>query len=1145
MYKNYTKKLGMANPLYRKLVLIMRFTTVILIASLLQVSATGFAQKISLKQKDVNLESVLKEIRKQSGYDYYYGNKVISKTQKVSVTVANASVNEALERILTGLPLTYEIEGKMIIIRRKEESFIDRLISKFQEVDVKGKVVDSLGGGLTGASVSVKGSKRSGTNTDNNGDFLLKNVASDAILVVSYLGYVTKEVKAGEEFNYIQLEQSTSKLDEIQIQAYGKTSKRLSVGTTTTVKSDDIGRQLVNNPIMALRAKVPNLVIKQANGLPGSEITMQLRGQNSMGAWSARSEPLIIIDGVPFENTMSNKGANYGAVGDRMSALSLIDPSSIEQIDVLADADATAIYGSRGGNGVIMITTKKGKAGPAQVSANVSSGFSQIPGKSKLKLMNTQQYLELRKEALSNDGLTPQIDDPDGDGYAPDLLLWDQNRYTDWQKELVGGNPRWQQANLSVTGGTNLMRYLISGNYKKDGVPYPTSFKAAKASGNMLASGHLSISGNSADGKFTAGADLTYSYNDRSGTQTDLTQTAMLLPPNAPSLYLNNGELNWEPNLQANRATFRNPYSALLNVTEATANTTIASVNMGYQITPDLQIKISSAFSTMVQNQFAATPLAGLDPMTNKNDFYGKSQRINNTNNSFTLDPNITYQKRLGGGKLNAIAGITYQGQTSQSETLKAGGYTNDALLRDLTKASAPSGGSPYEAYNRTTEYKYLRIFSRLNYVLADKYIANVSFSRDGSSRFGPKNKYGNYWSTGLGWIFSNEAIVKENLPFLSYGKVRMSYGITGQDGIGDYKYMEQYTSSPDNTYDGTFVLDGRGVVNPYFKWENVKKLDVGIDLGFFSDAIIASATYWRTRSSDQLIPVTTPSTTGAGQYYLNLDGSTQNYGWEFSLNSENIKNKTFSWSSSANFGIQNDKLLKLSSYSVLNYYYSSYYLYKGIDPIGKTYTKLIGVPAYLGIDSETGLYQFLKPDGQPGNSEEMDEYGAPVKINPLTLGLTNTFSVGNFTLVADLQFKKQRGRGYIVDFFPPGRLDMPAAYGNMPEIFTDRWRKPGDEARFQKVSTNIYEVTNGWNVFEQSDANYVDASYIRLSNVVFSYNLPKKLTEKLKIRSASVNLTGQNLLTITSYKFGDPETLNYYSLPTLRSFTAGLNLNF
>ncbi|TCD02916.1 SusC/RagA family TonB-linked outer membrane protein [Pedobacter psychroterrae] len=1145
MYKNYTKKIGMAEPLYRKIMLIMRLTTVILIASLLQVSATGFAQKISLRQNDVTLESVLKEIRKQSGYDYYYGNKVISKTQKVTVTLANASVDEALERILSGLPLTYEIEGKMILIKRKEESFFDRIISKFQAVDVKGKVVDSLGNGLAGANVALKGAKGSATNTDNNGDFLLKNVAPDATLVVSYLGYVTKEVKAKDEFNYIQLQQSTSKLDEIQIQAYGKTSKRLSVGTSTTVKSDDIERQLINNPILALRAKVPNLVITQANGLPGSEITMQLRGQNSMGAWSARSEPLIVLDGVPFENTMSTKDGNYGAVGDRMSALSLIDPNTIEQIDVLADADATAIYGSRGGNGVVMITTKKGKAGPAQVSVNLASGYSQVPGKSKLKLMNTQQYLELRNEALANDGLTPQIADPDGDGYAPDLLLWDQNRYTDWQKELIGGNPRWQQASLSVTGGTNLMRYLISGNYKSDGVPYPSSFQGAKASENKLASGHINLSGNSADGKFTAGVDLTYSYNDRSGTQTDLTKPAMLLPPNAPSIYSENGELNWEPNLQANRATWRNPYSAMLNITDAAANTIIANVNTGYRITPELQIKISSAFTTMVQNQFAATPLAGLDPFSNKDDYYGKSQRINNTNNSFTLDPNITYQKQLAGGELNAIAGITYQGQTSKSETLQAGGYTDDALLKDLTKASAPFGGSPYSAYNRTSEYKYLRVFSRLNYVLADKYIANFSFSRDGSSRFGPKNKYGNYWSTGLGWIYSNEAIVKEKLPFLSYGKVRMSYGTTGQDGIGNYQYLEQYSSSPQNTYDGTFVLDGQGVINPYFKWENVKKLDIGFDFGFFSDAIVASATYWRTRTSDQLIPITTASTTGAGQYYLNLDGGTQNYGWEFSVNSENINNKTFRWSSSANLGLQNDKLLKLSPYTVLNYLYSSYYIHKGIDPIGKTYTKLIGVPAYIGIDPETGLFQFLNAEGQPGNSQEMDAYGAPVKINPLTLGLTNTFSVGNFTLITDLQFKKQRGRGYIVDFFPPGRLDMPAAYGNMPEIFTDRWRKPGDDAKFQKVSTNIYDVTDGWNGFELSDANYVDASYIRLSNAVFSYSLPKKLIDKLKVRSASINITGQNLFTITPYKFGDPETLNYYALPMLRSFTAGFNLNF
>lgn len=1117
----------------------MRLVTVLLIASLLQVSAAGYSQRVTINQRNSGLQQIFQEIRRQSGYNLVYDARILPKNQRVSIMVKDATVQEALNAAINGLPLAYEISDMSVVIKRKTVSVADVPVN-----DTRGKVVDSLGNGLAGATVTVKGAKNQATNTNDNGEFLLKNVAPDAVLIVSYLGYITREVKANNEFNYIQLQQSLSKLDEVQIQAYGKTSKRFSVGTTTTVKAEEIGRQRINNPILALRAKVPNLVITQANGLPGAKITMQLRGQNSMGAWSARSEPLIIIDGVPFDNTLSAKDGNYGAVGQQMSALSFINPADIEQIDVLADADATAIYGSRGGNGVVMITTKKGKAGPTQVSVDVSSGFSQVPGNNRVKLMNTAQYLEMRKEALANDGLTPQISNPDAAGYAPDLLLWDQERDVDWQDVLLGRNPKYQQANLSVTGGTNLMRFLISGNYRTDGVPYPVNFKGAKASENNMASGHFSLSGNSANGKFNAGVDLTYSYNDRSGTQTDLTKAAMLLPPNAPEIYLENGDLNWAYNAEANRSTWKNPYAEMTNITEAKANTIVAGINMGYRLTPDLQIKISSAFTKMTQNQFTALPLAGIDPYADRNNYYGSSVRVNNENNSFTVDPNITYQKQIGEGALNAIIGLTYQGQTMQNQTLKAGGYTDDALIRDLTKANAPFGGSPYSAYNRSSQYKYVRLFSRFNYVLMDKYIANVSLSRDGSSRFGPKNKFGNYWSAGLGWVYSNELFIKENLPFLSYGKVRMTYGTTGQDGIGDYKYMEQYSSNPGNSYDGVIVLDGQGVVNPYFKWENIRKMDIGVDFGILSDAVVASVTYWSTRSSDQLLPVTTPSTAGAGTYYMNIDASVRNYGWEFTVNSKNITTKRFKWASSANFGIQNDRLLKLSTI-VLNQYYNSYYLYKGIDPIGKPYNQLIGVASYQGIDPETGIFQFLDEDGKLTAAPDRDIYGKSIKINPLTLGLTNIFSFDNFTLAADLQFKKQVGRSYYDEGTTPGRLDQPSGYGNAVEAYVDRWRKPGDKARFQKASTETWEVIDGWTGYAESDYSYVDASFIRLTNVSLGYSLPKKWNDRLKIRNASVNITAQNLFTITGYKYADPETLNYLALPTLRTITAGLSLNF
>ena len=559
----------------------MRLTTVLLIASLMQVSAAGLAQKVNLKIDNAPLKTVLKALRQQSNYDFVYTDKMLDQSKAVTVNLQNVEITEALKTIFERQPLTYIVEDRTVTIQLKEPSFIDNLIARFQAIDVYGRVVDESGQAFAGATVRVKNGKGSAI-TGNDGGFSIKNVGQDAVLVISYLGYVNKEVAASSDLTGILMKLSESKLDEIEIQAYSTTSKRLSTSNIGTVKAEDIAKQPVQNPLLALQGRIPGIVIEQQTGLPGAAVKVRIQGQNSL---KRGNSPLYVIDGIPYTQTLlpalssilrqsgDSDGSNTQTGG---SPLSFINPSDIESIDVLKDADATSIYGSRAAAGAILITTKKGKAGDTKIDVNILSGFGEVTR--KLKLLNTQQYLEMRKEAHRNDGLPVPTSSTAQSPDNYDLTLWDQNRNTDWQEELIGGTARYTDANLTLSGGSATTQFLVGGTFRKETTVFPGRTHDQK--GAL----HFNLNNTSVNQKFKFQLDGKYMLDDNRLPGTDLTNEAINLAPNAPALYNADGTLNFQ-SLANGNSTFRNPLVILIPSYRNQTKNLLVNTSIGYQFT--------------------------------------------------------------------------------------------------------------------------------------------------------------------------------------------------------------------------------------------------------------------------------------------------------------------------------------------------------------------------------------------------------------------------------------------------------------------------------------------------------------------------------------------------------------------------------
>lgn len=1094
-----------------KTVLVMKLTIFLLTAACLQVAAHGNAQTVTFRGKNVPLEKVFTAVRAQTGYVFLYNDTLLAGARPVTIQAVQLPLDRFLDLLTSEQGLKYTIVSKTIVMSRapSEQASSDntpplsQLLIGIPPFPVRIRVIDTEGRPLAGASITNKKTRNSGI-TDAEGAFSLF-VSEGDILTVSFVGFAPVDYKipsaaAGFPAIVIKLTPSTSPLDELQVIAYGSTTRRLNTADVSTVKAADIERQPVGNPMAALEGRVPGLLITQSSGVPGASFTVQIRGQNSL---LQGSDPLFVIDGVPFAPNNTSMSGIYSSVGVAgLSPLNSISPSDIESIDVLKDADATSIYGSRGANGVILITTKKGKPGKTAFNANVYTGASVITR--TMDMMNTQQYLAMRREALQNDNATPIIDN------APELLAFDTSLYTNYKKLFLDGTAHTTDAQVSLTGGSGGTQFLIGGDFHNESTIYPGDMRDRRVSF------HSNISHVSLNKKLTANLSTTYVIDDNHLAQYNFAG-ALHNAPNTPPLYDSAGKVLWEQN----GVSLDNPMVYLLQSYAGNTTNLLGSLQLSYQLLPGLTLKGNLGYNTVRLDE------TNLEPIPTRNPAYyttGSAEFSSNLFKSWIIEPQAEYNRTIGKGKLNILAGSTWQETVNNTSDIVAEGSTNDALLQSISSATSIRASGSYN------QYRYSALFGRIGYSWEDKYILNLTGRRDGSSRFGPGRQFANFGAAALAWIFTKENFSRYLPAFLSFGKLRASYGSSGNDQIGNYQYLDTW-SSPFYPYNGTAGLFPTRLANANYGWEVNHKLEGALELGFLKDRILLTAAYFYNRSGNQLITYNLPTQTGFNGITENFPALVQNSGLELTLHTKNIQSRQFSWTTSFNLTVHRNKLVKFPGLATSSYSYN--YI------VGKSLSTIRGYH-YLGVNDTTGVFQFtdVNKDGTMG----VDDFFTLGNRDPKFYGgLQNNFSYKGWNLDLFFEFRRQLGQNYLYNVYStvPG-----TSYNNLPVSLENRWRQPGDHAPFEKVTqdpgSDAYKAAG---YFIGSNGVYSDASFIRLKNVALSYNVPATYVKRAHIQDCRIYVHIQNLLTITSYKGADPEVRDLFSLPPLRTFTAGLQI--
>lgn len=1076
----------------------MKMTTFILFLSCMVAGANGFAQNISISLKNAPLEKVFKEIERQSHYRFVYTKEQLANALPVTVQFNAVSLSKVLDWCFREQPISYTIENKYVLVANRIQP--KAIVSiEIDLIDVTGKVINDKNEPVVGITVSIKGSRKI-TFTNGEGEFSLKNVNPNDVLILTGAEMDNLEVKiAGQIRLTIFIKEKMGSLDETIVKGYYRTSKRLNTGSVSKVTSKEISNQPVSNPLATLQGRVPGLEVTQQNGLPGTGFNVLIRGQNSI---QNGVSPLYVIDGMPFLNNaevVTQRGSGVQA----NSPFNTLNPADIESIEVLKDADATAIYGSRGANGVILITTKSNKSGKTSLDINVYSGWGRVTR--TIDYMATPQYLQMRREAYANDGITPSLPG------AKELLVYDTSKYTNLKKEFIGGTANSINANIRLSGGNSFTRFTLGGNYYRETTVFPDDHQFERISANF------NVVHRSENNKFDINFTASFGSGKNALQPDDLTQY-INSPPNIPDLYDSLGKLTW------NKAgvSFINPLAGTLRTYTVVTDRLTSNILAGYKILPSLKLKLSLGSNLVKTDEKLLTPIASLDPanLPKGSAFLGTNQ-----SKGWIIEPQLEYMwQKNSVHKIQLMVGTTWQETVTTKTGIIADGYTNDNLINSLSAAQTTVSSNQY------TLYHYASLYGRAEYNFKSMYLINLTGRRDISSRFGPGKRTALFGAVGSGWIFSEENFSKKYLPFLSYGKLRASYGITGNDLIQDYQYLDTYTATQ-YPYQGQTALFPSRLFNPSYSWEQIRKVELALELGFIQDRILFIGNWYRNRSDNQIIYYSLPGQTGFTNVLTNFPGVVQNKGLEFSLNTVNIKKQKISWSSAFNITIPKNKLVAFPGLATSTY--STQY------EIGRPLSLNKGY-RYDGVDPLTGIYRFVDFNGDNLINDKDIVYNGTNQAE-FYGGFGNTIQYKNWELEIFTEFKKQNGNH---PFFTGSGL--PGSASNQAIALLDRWQKPGDITTYQKYSQRLTTAAgSAYLKVINSSAALTDASFVRLKNVSVSWKMPSAWSKKLHLQRCRFYLQGQNLYVITKYKGADPETQSIMRLPPLKMFVTGVQLNF
>lgn len=1099
-------------------------TTVLLITSIMQISASGFAQKITFSQNDITLKSLFMVITKQTGFSVFYSDSKIDQNRLVDVHFKDTP----LDQVFKDIDVSFLIKDKNIIVQERANTLLGRIGAAFNTIDVRGLILDEKNSPLPGASVRVKGSKQVAI-TNETGIFNLKNVPEGATLVISFIGYFTREIAAKEEIGNISLILSPSKLKEFVVVGYGTQERRDLTGSVGKITGVTLTEPPVESFDKALAGRITGVMVTQKSGLLGEAPTISIRGNNSL---NNGNNPLYVLDGVPIIRAIVNYNIATNPLGD-------INPYDIESIEVLKDGSATAIYGSRAANGVVLITTKKGGYGKTEV--NYDSWFSISQTAKRRKLLSAAQFIEINNEKFRNAGLEPQAFptlDPNGRPYD-----------TDWQKVIFRSSFSHNH-NLSVSGGTDKTTYYFSGGFSDlKGIAVNNSQRKYMAKANVEQKA-LNI--------FTFGFNTAISYVQNNGVSSRQSMstpgnvhTVLGLFPNVPvynpdgSYNMVNNVLGRGANKMENTFNLPNIKAILDNDVYRNQNTTIngnafASAKIIEGLTIRTQIGINSLYG---EDYSYKSPIAGDGYYTNGEVFQQYNPSFN-----YVWTNNLSYNKTLGNHKLGVVAGTEFQ-KTRMRNFISSGTGLSDKYFgpNNLiygTLANQLVGGGITE--NAINSY-----FGRVNYSYDDRYLLTLTYRSDRLSSLGPDAKSASLPGVSIGWRLSDERFFKNSntFKFIDELKIRASYAKTGNADIGDYPFSNAYFPSIYGSQNGATYYNF-GVNN--LQYETSNKYDIGLDASLLKDRINITADFYYNNNNNLILNVPVPPSMGIpGNSIVQNVGALYNRGFEFAINSKNIVNKEFTWTTGFNISFNKNKITEL--YNGAKDILTATSIYRVGQPRNVNYIYKAG-----GVNPANGNPLYVKSNGQiiqgnlpnatyyiydPKNptdlskqsnltTEDMVLAGSPI---PTYFGsLTNTFTYKNFDLTLYFVFS---GGNKILNGERAGFIRDNMFVNHVAEVM-NRWTHPGQ-------ITDIPKLYYGASNFETSSTAYLESgSFIRAQQIKLGYSLPLKLIQRIKLNKLNVYAAVDNAFLITKYKGPDPE-MESLANPRARTITFGLNVGF